>query len=104
MGLSMKVIDSTAALTEFCHSLQNREFITIDLEFLREKTYYAKLCLIQVGAADDAAVIDPLAEGLDLSPFVELLKNPGITKVFHSGQPGHRNSLHADRLYSRTAF
>ena len=86
MGLSMKVIDSTAALTEFCHSLQNREFITIDLEFLREKTYYAKLCLIQVGAADDAAVIDPLAEGLDLSPFVELLKNPGITKVFHSGR------------------
>ena len=86
MGLSMKVIDSTAALTEFCHSLQKREFITIDLEFLREKTYYAKLCLIQVGAADDAAVIDPLAEGLDLSPFVELLKNPGITKVFHSGR------------------
>lgn len=86
MGLSMKVIDSTAALTEFCYSLQNREFITIDLEFLREKTYYAKLCLIQVGAADDAAVIDPLAEGLDLSPFVELLKNPGITKVFHSGR------------------
>lgn len=82
----MKVIDSTAALTEFCHSLQKREFITIDLEFLREKTYYAKLCLIQVGAADDAAVIDPLAEGLDLSPFVELLKNPGITKVFHSGR------------------
>lgn len=86
MGLSMKVIDSTAALTKFCRSLQNREFITIDLEFLREKTYYAKLCLIQVGAADDAAVIDPLAEGLDLSPFVELLKNPGITKVFHSGR------------------
>lgn len=86
MGLSMKVIDSTAALTEFCRSLQNRKFITIDLEFLREKTYYAKLCLIQVGAADDAAVIDPLAEGLDLSPFVELLKNPGITKVFHSGR------------------
>lgn len=86
MGLSMKVIDSTAALTEFFRSLQNREFITIDLEFLREKTYYAKLCLIQVGAADDAAVIDPLAEGLDLSPFVELLKNPGITKVFHSGR------------------
>ena len=82
----MKVIDSTAALTEFCHSLQNREFITIDLKFLRENTYYAKLCLIQVGAADDAAVIDPLAEGLDLSPFVELLKNPGITKVFHSGR------------------
>jgi len=82
----MKVIDSTAALTKFCRSLQNREFITIDLEFLREKTYYAKLCLIQVGAADDAAVIDPLAEGLDLSPFVELLKNPGITKVFHSGR------------------
>ena len=73
-------------MTEFCRSLQNREFITIDLEFLREKTYYAKLCLIQVGAADDAAVIDPLAEGLDLSPFVELLKNPGITKVFHSGR------------------
>ena len=89
MGLSMKVIDSTAALTEFCRSLQNREFITIDLEFLREKTYYAKLCLIQVGAADDAAVIDPLAEGLDLSPFVELLKTPASPKF---SIPGARTS------------
>lgn len=82
----MKVIDTTSGLTEFCLGLQNQEFITVDLEFLREKSYYAQLCLIQVGSTDDAAIIDPLAEGLDLEPFFALLKNPSITKVFHSGR------------------
>ena len=82
----MKLIENTSELISFCQELNRKPFIAVDLEFLREKSYYAKLCLIQVGAADDAAVIDPLAEGLDLSPFVELLKNPGITKVFHSGR------------------
>ena len=80
----MKLINTTTALQDFCTSLQTHEFITVDLEFLREKTYYAHLCLIQVGAIDDAAIIDPLSSDLDLSPFFKLLHNPQITKVFHS--------------------
>ena len=82
----MKLISDTPNLTEFCHNLRNHDFMTVDLEFLREKTYYAKLCLIQVGTIDDAAIIDPLAENLDLSPFLELMQDDTITKVFHSGR------------------
>lgn len=80
----MKLINTTTTLQDFCTSLQDHDFITVDLEFLREKSYYAHLCLIQVGAVDDAAIIDPLAPDLDLSAFFALLHNPKITKVFHS--------------------
>ena len=80
----MKLINTTTALQDFCTSLQDHGFITVDLEFLREKSYYAHLCLIQVGAVNDAAIIDPLAPDLDLSAFFDLLHNPKITKVFHS--------------------
>lgn len=80
----MKLINTTTTLQDFCTSLQDHDFITVDLEFLREKSYYAHLCLIQVGAVDDAAIIDPLAPDLDLSAFFALLRNSKITKVFHS--------------------
>ena len=81
----MRLIDTNQALTEFCQELINEPFIAVDLEFLREKTYYAKLCLIQVASPNHAAIIDPLAE-IDLSAFFALMKNPNITKVFHSGR------------------
>lgn len=80
----MKLIADTPSLQEFCSNLENQEFITVDLEFIREKSYYAKLCLIQIGSPSDCAIIDPLAPELDLEPFFALLKNPDITKVFHS--------------------
>ncbi|MFV0626708.1 MAG: ribonuclease D [Alphaproteobacteria bacterium] len=80
----MNVIDKTENLVEFCSRLKNKEFITVDLEFLREKTYYAKLCLIQVGSFDDCAIIDPLSNDLDLEPFFEILFDKKIVKVFHS--------------------
>ena len=82
----MRLIDTNQALTEFCQELINESFIAVDLEFLREKTYYAKLCLIQVASPNHAAIIDPLAENIDLSAFFALMKNPNITKVFHSGR------------------
>lgn len=82
----MRLIDTNQALTEFCQELINEDFIAVDLEFLREKTYYAKLCLIQVASPNHAAIIDPLAENIDLSAFFTLMKNPNITKVFHSGR------------------
>ena len=82
----MRLIDTNQALTEFCQELINEAFIAVDLEFLREKTYYAKLCLIQVASPNHAAIIDPLAENIDLSAFFTLMKNPNITKVFHSGR------------------
>ncbi len=82
----MRLIETTDDLNAFCQQLQQHPFITVDLEFLREKTYYAKLCLIQVGSLTECAVIDPLAPEIDLQSFFELLQNPDITKVFHSGR------------------
>ncbi len=80
----MSVIENTEDLRQFCEALKNKEFITVDLEFLREKTYYANLCLIQVGSFDECAIIDPLAKDIDLSPFYELMFDTKIVKVFHS--------------------
>lgn len=82
----MEVITTTAGLQELCAALTQNPFITVDLEFLREHHYYAKLCLIQLGSANRCAIVDPLAEGLDLRPFFNLMTAPTVTKVFHSGR------------------
>ena len=65
----MQIIDKNKDLENLCAKLLQENFVTIDLEFLREKTYYAKLCLIQVANSHTAAIIDPLAENLDLTPY-----------------------------------
>jgi len=82
----MLITDQTD-LAQFCQSAQDSPFLCVDTEFLREKTYYPKLCLIQVSDPDkNAAAIDPLAEGIDLAPLYDLLFNPDILKVFHAGR------------------
>ena len=81
------LITSQNALERFCNTLKGAEFITVDTEFLREKTYYPKLCLIQIaGPGKNAAAIDTLAPGLDLSPVFTLLHDPAVLKVFHAGR------------------
>ena len=82
----MKLIENTSELISFCQELNRKPFIAVDLEFLREKSYYAKLCLIQVAAPDTAAIIDPLAPGIELEAFFAVLHNPEVVKVFHSGR------------------
>lgn len=82
----MKVIDNTADLDNYCSLWSQYPFITIDLEFLREHSYYAQLCLIQIGSTAECAIIDPLAPDLDMSSFFELLQNNAVLKVFHSGR------------------
>jgi ribonuclease D len=69
------LIETTSDLETFCQHLSSQPFITVDLEFLREKTYYAELCLIQVGTTEQAAIIDPLSHNLDLSLFFNILTN-----------------------------
>ena len=82
----MTPITTTEALREFCARLADQPFITVDTEFMRETTYWPKLCLIQAASPTDAAIIDPLAEGIDLEPFLELLRDPKILKVFHAAR------------------
>ena len=79
-------ITDSQALGAFCGELSAEEFIAIDTEFIREKTYYSRLCLVQVAGGGKLAAIDPLAEGIDLSPLFALLKNPAVLKVFHAGR------------------
>jgi ribonuclease D len=82
----MKLITTTDELTTFCKSLADTEFVAVDTEFMRERTYWPKLCLAQVAGPDDAAAIDALAEGIDLSPLDELMANPKVLKVFHAAR------------------
>ena len=82
----MNLIDTTEKLAQFCDILKTQPFITVDSEFIRERTYYPKLCLLQLGYDGGAAIVDPLAKGLDLSPFFAVLDNPNIVKVFHAGR------------------
>jgi ribonuclease D len=82
----MTPITTTEALRAFCDGLKNQPFITVDTEFMRETTYWPKLCLIQAASPTDAAIIDPLAEGLDLGPFLDLLRDESILKVFHAAR------------------
>ncbi len=90
----MKVIEKTADLAEICASLRDSEFVTVDTEFMRSNTYWPKLCLIQVAGDDGAWAIDPLAEGLSLEPFVELMANDKILKVLHAARQDMEIFLH----------
>jgi ribonuclease D len=83
----MTIITTQDALNRFCATISNAPFITIDTEFLREKTYYPKLCLIQISCpAKTAAAIDPLIDHLDLTPVFDLLRKSDLLKIFHAGR------------------
>jgi len=86
----MKIIKTTQELSDFCKKCASFDYVTLDTEFLRERTYYSKLCLIQMahpGATEDSAVlIDPLSQSLSLSPLYDLFQNPDVVKVFHAAR------------------
>jgi ribonuclease D len=86
MSDAIPFIQTTQNLESFCAAIPQDSFITIDTEFMREKTYYSILCLIQIATPDTAVLIDPLAPGISLEPLTPLLNNPRILKVFHSGR------------------
>lgn len=82
----MSLITDSAALEALCGRLAKADFVTVDTEFMRETTYWAKLCLVQVAGPDEAHCIDPLADGINLKPLYDLLANPQVLKVFHAGR------------------
>jgi len=77
-------ITTTEALSALCERLGGEDFITVDTEFMRERTYYPELCLVQLAGTQDVAVVDAQAAGIDLAPLGALLAKPGIVKVFHA--------------------
>ena len=83
----MTPITTTAELAVFCDKLKGQPFVAVDTEFMRETTYWPKLCLIQAAGANGVeACIDPLAEELDLGPFLEIMRDTAILKVFHAAR------------------
>ena len=82
----MLPVTSSAELAAACARLAAHPYVTVDTEFLRETTYYSKLCLIQMASPEEAILVDPLAPGLDLAPFFALMTNPAVVKVFHSAR------------------
>lgn len=82
----MRLITESSELEAFCRAVAGEAFITVDTEFIREKTYYPKLCLIQIAGSERAGLIDPLADGIDLAPVFALMRKADLLKVFHSGR------------------
>lgn len=82
----MHLVTSTSDLAKVCESLVSAEFITVDTEFMREQTFWPELCLVQIASDSVEAIVDPLATGIDLKPFYELMAHTGVTKVFHAAR------------------
>lgn len=82
----MLVISDTPTLAGFCRRLSQADYITVDTEFMRERTYWPLLCLVQLAGPDEAAVIDALAEGIELAPLLDLMTDPKVLKVFHAAR------------------
>ena len=78
------LITKSADVAEFCNKISAAEFVAVDTEFVREKTYWPILCLVQIATPDRAVAIDPLANGIDLQPVYDLMANTSVLKVFHS--------------------
>ncbi|MDO6478057.1 ribonuclease D [Shimia thalassica] len=87
----MKTVNTTEELARFCELARTKPYVTIDTEFLRERTYFSKLCLIQMAIpdhedGDDAVLVDPLVDGLSLEPMYELFRDTSVVKVFHAAR------------------
>jgi ribonuclease D len=82
----MQTITTTAELSALCQTLAKSDFVAVDTEFLREQTFWPLLCLIQLAGPDAEAIVDPLAPGLDLAPFYELMADSSTVKVFHAAR------------------
>jgi ribonuclease D len=100
----MKTITTTAELADACTKCAKHPYVTVDTEFLRETTYWPKLCLIQMAVPDDAFLIDPLAEGLDLAPFFALMADESVIKVFHAGRQDIEIIYHLGKLIPSPMF
>jgi ribonuclease D len=82
----MTLITDSATLAAFCTRLRGESFVTVDTEFMRDRTYWPRLCLVQVGGEEEAAAIDPLAPGIDLTPLLDLMGDTAVLKVMHAAR------------------
>jgi ribonuclease D len=100
----MRIVSTTAELASTCEQLARSDFVAIDTEFMRESTYWPKLCLVQAAGGDVEAVIDPLAEGLSLGPLLELMHDRRVLKVFHAARQDLEIFYHLSRQVPAPLF
>ena len=100
----MDLITTTADLAAACERMARFPFVTVDTEFLRETTYYPLLCVAQMATAEEAVVIDALANGIDFAPFFELMANEKVTKVFHAARQDIEIMWHRAKLIPHPIF
>ena len=80
------LITTTEALSDLCTRLAKSDFVAVDTEFMRENTYWPELCLVQIANTEEAVAIDPMANGIDLTPLLNLMcENEDVLKIFHAG-------------------
>ncbi len=82
----MHLITTTEELARFVTKASTSKFVTVDTEFIRETTFWPELCLVQMAISDDTALVDPLANGIDLTPLWQLMANEAVEKVFHAAR------------------
>ncbi len=83
---TMTLITKSKDVASVCQALRDERYVTVDTEFMRDSTYWPKLCLVQLGGTEGAWAIDALAEGLDLQPLIDLMADESVLKVFHAGR------------------
>jgi len=100
----MELITKTPELAAACERLSLHHTITVDTEFLRETTYYPLLCVAQLASPEEAVVVDALADGIDLTPFFNLMANERVLKVFHAARQDIEIVWHRASLLPRPIF
>jgi ribonuclease D len=101
---AMDLITTTAALNAATERLSKHPFVTVDTEFLRETTFWPKLCVVQLASTDEAVVIDALADGLDLASFFALMNNEKVVKVFHAARQDIEIVWHRAKIIPHPVF
>src|SRR6266446_1048758 len=100
----MRIITDTAALSTFCDELARGPYAALDTEFMRDSTYWPKLCLLQAAGPEVSAIIDPLSPDLDLKPFHELLAAKDVIKVFHAARQDVEIFFHQGHVIPEPLF
>ncbi|SMH44407.1 ribonuclease D [Mesorhizobium australicum] len=100
----MHLITKQSELETAIAQLAKSEFVTVDTEFIRETTFWPELCLIQIASPDTTALIDPLAPGIDLKPFFELMSDEKVLKVFHAARQDIEIIFHLGDLIPHPVF
>ena len=100
----MDLVTSSAELAAVCERLARHPFVTVDTEFLRETTFWPKLCVVQMAGPDEAAIIDALAPDFDLSPFFQLMADERVVKVFHAARQDVEIAWNLAKLIPKPMF